>query len=267
MYFTVAIVWLYTLLISIFTTCESNTMPQSLTTNNQGRCRGLWRNDKLIGKCFGLSPFKRFFEENKNTLQHLKHMIPSHVNSATECKRLCCNIGLECVTWQYQPSREVPCKIGGPVRLGLEVSGVANWCEPLPPATWSGYRLERRKITSTASSSADASVKDCDAMKGATVPHQCFGLGPERMHPVTRKPLSVSECEAACCADPRCEVWQAIAGRGCFYNRNEGVHCEEKGEPAYTGGRKCVPGVCGSLENEKMMLSQYNKSAASSAIF
>ena len=225
--------------------------------SSQGKCRGLWRNDKLVGKCFGLSPYKAFIKEHYTKLKHIINelQVPVRIDSASDCRNLCCNLGLECVTWQYHPGRDQPCKIGGPVRVGMESGGVANWCEPLPPATWSGYRLKRSK----SSGNID---ENCNTMRESDVPHQCFGLGPERRHPVTRNQLTVPECEAACCADSKCEIWQAIEGRGCFYNRKEGISCGEKAEQPYIGGRKCIPGFCGSLENERMILARFNMSSA-----
>lgn len=221
---------------------------------NQGKCKGLWRSDKLVGKCFGLSSIKAFFTERSSKLRHLLGSIPAPVHTPADCRALCCNIGPECVTWQFQSKRSDMCKIGGPVRLGLEGADTLNWCEPLPPESWSGYRLSRA-ITGS-------DISSCNSKKGVAVPHQCFGLGPERMNPVTNKRMSISECEAACCADPKCDIWQAISDRGCFYSKDDGISCGEHAEPAYMGGRKCVPGFCGSAENEKKMLSMINVSSS-----
>ena len=236
---------------------------QSLLVNH-GKCKGLWRSDKLVGKCFGLSPYKKFLKSlTKNTESHANiPSIPVRVQTPSECRSLCCNIGSDCVTWQYQAQRDEPCKLGGPIRVDL---GVSNWCEPLPPASWSGYRLQRSLTTADNIGSYGSSngksnshrMSQCKAMRGDAVPHQCFGLGPERMHPETHKQMTVAECETACCASPTCEVWQAINGRGCFFNSIKDVHCMEKADSPYTGGRKCVPGFCGSPSDEKMMLSLY----------
>lgn len=68
-------------------------------SNNSGnrkkkraRCAHLWRPDNLPGKCFGLRPYNEYDE-----LRDIKK-----VQSPNECKGLCCLLGEQCVTWQYQ---------------------------------------------------------------------------------------------------------------------------------------------------------------------
>jgi hypothetical protein len=144
---------------------------------------------------------------------------------------------------QYQTETKV-CKLGDPVRLGFEGSDTANWCDPHPPSEWSGQQL--------------ASRKDGVCEWGKSLPNQCFGLGPERMNPITKQPLSAKECEAECCQSSNCEMWQHGEGRGCYFAPAAGIGCDEKKEPTYIGGRKCIPGFCGSLEEELQILSAFN---------
>jgi len=191
-------------------------------------CKGLWRPEKLVGRCFGLSV--------SNTYSEYRDVL---VESAEQCRRMCCNMEDKCVSWQYQAATK-ECKLGGIIRLGTEHANTHEWCEPLPPANWNGNRLISRD-------------SDGKCTWGAQVPTQCFGLGPERKSTTTGENLSTSECAAACCAFTEngkpCTMWQEIPGRGCFFNSAQGIFCEEyKG--GFEGGRKCIPGVCGGMESE-----------------
>ena len=94
------------------------------------------------------------------------------------------------------------CRVGGPVRLGLEASGVDAWCEPFPPTEWNGARILSR------------SNGVCQL--GQRLPYQCFGLGPERLSKDGNR-LDAAACEAACCESPGCDMWQQGDGRGCYY--------------------------------------------------
>ena len=57
-----------------------------------GKCKGLWRPDSLPGRCFGLKQLAEFKE-----LKELK------VEKMTKdvCRTLCCNMGTDCVTFQF----------------------------------------------------------------------------------------------------------------------------------------------------------------------
>eukprot|EP01041_Mallomonas_annulata_P007244 gene7245-14780_t len=189
-------------------------------------CKGLWRPEKLVGRCFGLS-VSNTYPEHKDRI----------VESSDECRKMCCHMGEKCVSWQYQSSTK-ECKLGGIIRLGTEGADTHEWCEPLPPARWNGKRLSKR----------DSNDK-CEW--GEDLPNQCFGLGPERVSKNGSK-LSTQECADACCSfiedGKKCQIWQEIPGRGCFYSSADGIFCEEyKG--GFEGGRKCIQGVCGGLED------------------
>lgn len=81
-------------------------------------CTGLWRDDTLIGKCFGL-----------NSLSKYPELTDINVTRADECRSICCNLE-KCVTWQFEITQK-ECKIGGRVRLGLEKGGIGAWCNPI----------------------------------------------------------------------------------------------------------------------------------------
>src|SRR5687768_16034439 len=99
----------------------------------KGKCKGIWRADKLSGRCFGL--------ELHSTYEELKHI--KSVNTSIVCRTLCCNLGDKCVSWQYEKVSK-SCKLGKPVRLGMEHADTPYWCEPFAPSKWSGKKLISR---------------------------------------------------------------------------------------------------------------------------
>lgn len=216
--------------------------PNSLCEDNvdyvkkTGRCKGLWRPDKLIGRCFGLKPHNEYKELNKI----------SSVNTQEECRHICCNMGNDCISWQYlNHTNNGICTLGGPVRLGLEANGKPDWCDPSPPGKWNGKRLLTRS-------------KSEGCSWGEDLPDQCFGLGPERKSKGWEgEPLSEQDCSKACCEDSECEMWQQMDGRGCYFAKKEGVWCEEKPKGSYFGQRKCIPDYCGSKEEETRILEAF----------
>lgn len=207
----------------------------------KGKCKGLWRPEKLQGRCFGLKTHNEY-PELKDT---------GEITSAEDCRSLCCNLGSKCVSWQYQSSTK-RCGLGGVMRLGTEVTGTPDWCDPYAPAKWSGNRLLKRE--------------GGKCTWGEAIPNQCFGLGPERKG-ATDKSYTTEECAAACCAASHCEMWQEQPGRGCYFESSKGVWCEETKLSAYEGGRKCIPGFCGPKVLEDEILTRFNKthSATSAA--
>ncbi len=194
-----------------------------------GKCKGKWRPEKLPGRCTGLSTYKHFPE--------LKDV--PEITNATTCRALCCNMGDQCSSWQYEVySRE--CRLGPVMRLGNENAGVPGWCEPFAPVKWNGKRLESRDTATGKVTWSDEKLET-----------QCFGLGDERKNPTDKKSrMNTQECEDACAKDPECEIWQEYPGRGCFYFHKAGVHCDEKKISRYEGGRKCLPGYCGGMEEQ-----------------
>jgi hypothetical protein len=194
-----------------------------------GKCKKLWRKDRLVGRCFGLTLHSQFPE-----LISVKT-----VNSPVECRTLCCNLGEKCVTWQYAIKAK-ECKLGPPVRLGLESAPTGDWCEPLPPGKWNGQRLLER-----------ASINKCEW--GDRLPTQCFGLGPEQLN-TTNGRLNTEACQQACCASRGCKMWQELPSRGCYFGSGDGVWCEkaDASQEEYVGTRKCIPKFCGGLESEHL---------------
>lgn len=206
---------------------EKNINIVDLTTGNidyfkPGYCKKLWRRDRLVGKCFGLKDHNEFPE--------LKHI--TKVRNVKDCRSICCNLGDQCVTWQYQNSTQT-CKLGPPVRLGFESAGTGDWCDPHPPQKWTGSRLTHFG-------------KTCEF--GEELPNQCFGLGPEQLNS-TKGALSAVQCRELCCSSPACNIWQHMEGRGCYMGSSKDAWCDQP-QGAYDGGRKCIPNFCGGLENE-----------------
>jgi hypothetical protein len=207
---------------------------QSIDWFAKGRCKGNWRPDKLVGRCFGLTPHSTYPE-----LAHISSM-----NKSSDCRALCCNYGSKCVTWQYESTEKV-CKIGREVRLGLEDGGSPFWCDPFPPAEWSGRRLESRGMDGTCKWSSER------------LKVQCFGLGAERLNS-TQGSLTNQQCGEQCCADPKCEIWQEMSGRGCYFSAQKGVTCNDDRPSAfYEGSRKCIQDHCGGMEAKYLKPLKY----------
>ena len=99
---------------------------------------------------------------------------------------------------------------------------------------WNGKRLK--------------SKKDGVCTWGESLPTQCFGLGPEVLTE-DKKQHSTQSCEEACCANKDCEMWQEMAGRGCYFASSKGVWCDAP-QGKFDGARKCVPGYCGGMEDK-----------------
>jgi len=190
-----------------------------------GHCKGIWRPEKLVGRCFGLKPFYEIPE-----LKRIKQ-----VTNAGDCKALCCNLGTKCATWQFQAPGD--CQLGGTVRLGFEGANTVDWCEPHAPAKWNGRYLASRNV--------ESDRKVCTWAE--ELPNQCFGLGPERLS-AKKTSLNTEECAQACCDDSECGMWQEIPGRGCYFNKRGGW-CDVP-RTAYDGGRKCIKNFCGGMEEQ-----------------
>jgi hypothetical protein len=197
----------------------------------KGKCKGIWRPDKLIGRCFGLTLHSKYPE--------LAH-IPS-LNSSSDCRALCCNYGSKCITWQYEATGKV-CNIGREVRLGMEGGDTPYWCDPFPPAEWSGHRLDSRGSDGTCKWSPEL------------LKVQCFGLGAERLN-ATKGSLTNQQCGEQCCADPKCEIWQEMKGRGCYFSGGaKDVTCnDDRPRAVYDGSRKCIAGHCGGMEAQLLV--------------
>lgn len=192
---------------------------------NKGKCRGIWRSDELVGRCFGLKVHNTY-PELKNT---------STIISISECRTACCLLGSKCVSWQYESVTNV-CKIGDPVRLGTEGANTPYWCEPSGPISWNG---RKKRVLEKSDGNCQWTTEG--------LPNQCFGLGGEQLNSTNGR-MGTTECEAACCNDPKCWQWQEQAGRGCYFTSNKDVWCEQA-LGRYTGGRKCVKNFCGGMED------------------
>jgi hypothetical protein len=199
-----------------------------------GKCKNLWRHARLAGRCFGLSHYKEF-------VPHLKNLV---ISTSEECRALCCNLGDKCVSWQFVTrSKDLnykECRLTDKIlRLGNEPTGTPEWCDPHPPSKWNGNKL--------------LSKANGVCQWGEQLPGQCFGLGDE--HRDSRsKPLNTTSCAQACCNDPQCEIWQEVPGRGCYFNKAEGIWCEIEPE-LYEGARKCISGFCDGREKEILAVS------------
>ena len=85
--------------------------PPSNRLLEEDLCANHWREDRLVGRCFGLKTLQEYKEGGIE--------VPASVNTVLECRSLCCKLGENCVTYQYWNEDKV-CKLGGPVRLGDE---------------------------------------------------------------------------------------------------------------------------------------------------
>ena len=128
--------------IFIISSCSSITLSSAIFDNStlsnfvnfllSGQCKGLWRPQRLLGRCFGLELHSTFPE-----LVNIKV-----VESAKQCKAICCNLKEKCINWQYQQASK-ECKLGKDlVRLGGEGYNSPYWCDPLPTSNmWLGKKL------------------------------------------------------------------------------------------------------------------------------
>jgi len=140
-----------------------------------------WREDELIGRCFGLKK-----QDGKYPTQ-------------LSCQQHCCEVGWDCITYQWREDKG--CFIGDIVRLGSENAPTGNWCEPTKPAEWLGKRLASRESST------------CKFEEG-NLSGQCYGLG------IQKPPTSPEGCEKLCCETEKCTVWQFRADKGCFVGKS-----------------------------------------------
>jgi len=177
-----------------------------------------WRNDTLVGTCFGL---------------RCREGEASNVKDAAECSALCCEMGVKCLTWQFR--EDIGCCTGPVVRLGLESSRSPHWCEPTPPSAWFGNRKWKRNTTTKNNANEDSPGSSSCRWENEQLRGQCFGLGPPR------KPTTKEGCKQACCQDEECNLWQFREDKGCFYGRKG--NCEKfegVSTHPYVGKRKPV---------------------------
>mmetsp|Transcript_10764 Transcript_10764/g.16366 ORF Transcript_10764/g.16366 Transcript_10764/m.16366 type:complete len:277 (+) Transcript_10764:63-893(+) len=195
----------------------------------QDKCKDEWAPDILVGRCFGL----------KTHTEYPVFRDISVVENSEHCKRLCCELGDECISWQFWIGIKL-CKLGGPVRIGAESAKTANWCEPDPPLHWQGKRVAFQNGSNTEI--------------GQNLTTQCFGLGPAKFKTVSgeRVALTISECSTACLNTPGCRMWQAHDSRGCFYSTSKSLYCEPY-DGVYDGGRKKIARA-GEVPHEKRVL-------------
>lgn len=140
-----------------------------------------WREDQLVGKCFGLQK-----QEGTYATQQI-------------CEQRCCEVGWDCITYQWR--QDMGCFFGDIVRLGLEGAPTGNWCEPSKPSQWTGKRLVSRE--SSICSFGEENLSG-----------QCYGLG------VKKPPTTSGGCEKLCCETDTCEVWQFRDDKGCFIGKS-----------------------------------------------
>jgi len=197
--------------------------------NPTAQCQAEWTTEEIVGRCFGLKTHNTYAQFSK---------YPPEVASREECKKMCCQLGRECVTWQYWVGIKM-CKLGERVRIGYEHAPTPYWCDINPPIKWTGRRIERAKPETPGGKAAITKVSPEELTT------QCFGLGAERMKPSTDdggkgSRMSESDCKTACETSASCFIWQYHPERGCFYGSNGDAYCESY-TGAYTGGRKKYP--------------------------
>jgi hypothetical protein len=193
---------------------KSDEIQSAIDWSKPGNCKGMWRPEKLPGRCSGMNP-------NLAKLPGLPE-----IHNASACRAVCCNLGERCISWQFEVvSKE--CRFGPEMRLGNEISGVPGWCDPNPPVSWNGKRVKSR----------DMMILGKVEWKDDVLDSQCFGLGAEKIGSNQQR-LNTEQCQQACANDRTCEIWQEHPLRGCYYFSNEGVFCIQKKNPVYIGGRK-----------------------------
>lgn len=205
---------------------------RALTTAEviQDQCADQWTGENLPGRCWGLT--------TSTSIPHIGPGIGEKAaSSVDECKKLCCDLGDKCITWQFWGASGI-CKAGKTVRVGGEGGNTPRWCEPDVPQKWNGGK---RNVTSNPlQNDANPNWKAPSTCEWAgQQAGQCFGLGPERLNAEGGR-MSASECAAGCCANPHCRLWQHVPLKGCFFNKDalkEDPHCDQY-SGAYIGGRK-----------------------------
>lgn len=168
--------------------------------------------EDLVGTCPGdLKPFES-------------------AKSAKDCATACCATS-KCTTWQFR--RDVGCKHGPDVRIGMEKDGPSAYCSDTPPVRWQGqYVLKHENQKVIDKRACNTTTWNPQEQQG-----QCFGLGD------VRKDASATskECMEACCADETCGAWQWQADLGCFYGPRM-FSCSKSDDPVvfepFVGRRK-----------------------------
>ncbi len=177
-------------------------------------CAQQYNAQPLTGRCFGLATHTQFTKLRKVRV----------VKTAAACRDLCCQLGIECQTWQFWLDATV-CKLGGAASIGREgeqpssssssfltdKQKQAPWCDALPPVTWRGSRVSSRNETSV-------------GWTEEVLQTQCYGLQSQNQLGAASTDASGSQmeekCQYACAADITCVVWQYHQDRGCFHGSN-----------------------------------------------
>ena len=117
---------------------ESTVIDESKATDS---CN--WLPEKLTGRCWGLT--------NHHEVKGMK-LKANKINNAMDCQKLCCDLGDQCVTFQYILGTK-SCHVGPEVRLGKEKGKTDIWCDNVAPHKWSGHVLIHNRVgTSSARS-------------------------------------------------------------------------------------------------------------------
>ena len=59
-------------------------------SSHKDKCASQWREDELVGRCFGIGPYHEMFPE----------LTRRKITTAQQCQRACCRLGTKCITWQ-----------------------------------------------------------------------------------------------------------------------------------------------------------------------
>ncbi len=180
-----------------------------------------WKPDEdLVGTCPGdLKPY-------------------AQVDTAIACAEACCASN-DCVTWQFR--RDVGCKHGPDVRIGMEKDGPNAYCSAHPPLRWQGQFVLSRKNGNIANDDRRVTACSTDTWDPHEQQGQCFGLGDVRSKEASK---SAKDCMEACCADESCGAWQWQEDLGCFYGKRM-FSCTKSDDPVvfepFVGRRKLQP--------------------------
>lgn len=125
MVFISFVVVVSTLLIIVMVTTSKQSLPLKTAIEIPECHASPWKPDEdLVGTCPG--DLKAF----------------TQADTASACAEACC-ASSDCVTWQFR--RDVGCKHGPDVRIGMEKDGPAAYCSAHPPLRWQGQFVLSRE--------------------------------------------------------------------------------------------------------------------------
>lgn len=90
MHFRLSVIGFLLLHLSLHVRPDGGDEAQELASRD--RCVSQWREDELVGRCFGIGQYHKVFPR----------LAGRRVRTAEQCQRLCCKLGPKCITWQVR---------------------------------------------------------------------------------------------------------------------------------------------------------------------